>query len=348
MASPTEESPTKLAPSSKKKPKEKSNSNSLKGGGMSNSLFSGGGNISRMDASELPSFSNERSSSSSSSDGKLSNFVPGLKNHSATDMVNSGHVSSKGSKKKSASESSIGGGSSGGQSSMTNSTHSTDGGSRHTMSQSLANRTGRSFSSGSSDGEDDREKEPQKPRLSRKTKSLKPVKPGPLESDDEATDSADEGNSGEEERGRRRRGENLTGVLGLRHSDRLVSRKDSSESTNSANSPVLNPSLTTSKIFVESALPKEPAIGPGSPVNMAVGYGAAADSMAPPSVFDKTPTQSPLGTPTMDSPKPMSDGQQSPGTPIPISPPSTEATEVCSCNTNIVAAICGCVCICGV
>ena len=120
----------------------------------------------------------------------------------------------------------------------------------------------------------------------------------------------------------------MTGVLGLRHSDRLVNRKDSSESTNSANSPVLNSSLTT-KIFIESALPKEPAIGPSSPVNMAVGYGAAADSMAPPSVFDKTPTQSPLGTPTMDSPKPMSDGRQSPGTPIPISPPSTEAAEVC-------------------
>ena len=328
MASPTEESPTKLALSSKKKPKEKSNpGNSLKGGGMSNLLFSGGSNIGRMDASELPSFPNDRSSSSSSSDGKLSNFVTGSKNHSTAEMVNSSSGPSKGNKKKSGSESSVGGGSSGGQTVMSNSTHA-DGGSRH--------RTGRSFSSGSSDGEDDREKEQQKPRLSRMTKPVKPVKPSPLESDDEATDSADEGNSGGEERGRRRRrGENSTGVLGLRHNDRSVSRKDSSESTNSANSPVINPSLTTSTIFVESALPKEPAIGSSSPVNMAVGYGAAADSMAPPSVFDKTPTQSPLGTPTMDSPKPMSDGQRSPGTPIPISPPSTEATEVCLYDTNL-------------
>lgn len=327
MTSPTEESSSKLASSSKKKLKEKQNmGNSLKGS-ISNSLFSNSSNISRMDASELPSFQADRSSSS---DGKMSY----LKNH--TTEVNSSS-SVKGNKKKSGSESSTSG-SIGGQGSSSNSTHADSG--RKNRPQ---NRTGRGFSSGSSDGEDDREKE-QKQGLSQKTKGSKPVKPGPLESDDEATDSADEGNSGGEERGGRRRGEISGGMLRLRRSDRSVSRKDSSESTNSATSPapILNSALTTGTIFVESALPKEPMVGPSSPVNMAVGYGAS-DSMAP-SVFDKTPTQSPLGTPTMDSPKLISDRQRSPGTPIPISP-STEATEVCvrpvqgiiitSCNVNV-------------
>ena len=324
MASTAEESPGKLAPSSKKKLKDKSNVGSSLKGAMSNSLFStsAGGSIGRMDMSEMPSFQNDRKTSSSSSDGKLGNFVTGLKNHSMTPEVSSARAS----KKKSGSESSTSGGSvSGGQGSLTNSAHPDSSG-RHGLSHA-----GRGFSSCSSDGEDDREKEPKPYRLSRTTKSTKPLKPSLLESDDEATDSADEGNSGGEERGRRRRrGEIPGGVLGLRHSDRLSSRKDSSESTNSATSPVTNSTPhTTSTIFVESALPKEPTSGP---LNMqAVGYGATADSVAPPSVFDKTPTQSPLGTPTMDSPKAVLDGQQSPGTPIPISPPSEEPGEVHVC-----------------
>lgn len=302
MASPTEEYTGKLA--SKKKTKEKSiAANSLKNSSIPNSLFGSGS------ASELPSFPIDRSSTASS-DGK---YAMGLKNHSTTSEVASSPVKGSG-KKKSGSESSTGGG----QGSLSNSTRGRN---------QLQNRSGRGFSSGSSDGEDERVKE-EKHRVSSKTKGTKLAKPSPLESDDEATDSADEGNSGGEERGRvrrRRRGEISGGVLGLRQSDRSVSRKDSSESTNSATSPVLNSTLST--IFVESALPKEPMAGPSSPVNMSVGYGAA-ESIPPPSVFDKTPTQSPLGTPIMDSPKPESDVQQSPGTPIPISPPSAEATEV--------------------
>lgn len=302
MASPTEECTGKLI--SKKKKEKSITANSLKNSTMPNSLFGSGSN-----PSELPSFPTDRTSTSSS-DGK---YVMGLKNHSTTAEVTSSPVKER-SKKKSGSESSTGGG----QGSLSNSTHGDN------RRNQLQNRSGRGFSSGSSDGEDERVKE-EKHRVSSKMKGTKLAKPSPLESDDEATDSADEGNSGEEERGRirrRRRGEISGGMLGLRQSDRS-SRKDSSESTNSATSPVLNSTLST--IFVESALPKEPMAGP---VNMSVGYGAA-ESIPPPSVFDKTPTQSPLGTPTMDSPKPESDGQQSPGTPIPISPPSAEATEVC-------------------
>ena len=325
MASPTEEGFSKL-PTSKRKLKEKSNSsNSLKGGSMSNSLHGigsggsgggGGGSVSRMDVSDLPSFQPDHTSS----DGKVS-YVHGLKNH-ATE-VNSTSSPVKGGKKKSGSESSASG-SSGSQALLPNSAHR-DSGSRRSQPH---NTSGRSFSSGSSDGEESRE-EVRKRRLSRKTKG---AKPSPLDSDDEATDSADEGDSGGEGRGRRRREEVTSSGLGLRRSNRSVSRKDSSESTNSATSPVLNnPSLATSTIFVESALPKDPVVGasgiaqPSSPVNMAVGYGAA-DAMAPPSVFDKTPAQSPLGTPTLDSPKPplqASHGRESPGTPIHISPSPT-------------------------
>lgn len=309
MASPTEECTGKLT--SKKKNKEKSiMANSLKNSTVPNSLFGGGSN-----ASELPSFPTDRSSTSSS-DGK---YLTGLKNHSTTAEIASSPVKER-TKKKSGSESSTGGG----QGSLSNSTRGDN------RRNQLQNRSGRGFSSGSSDGEDERVKE-EKHRVSSKMKGTKLAKPSPLESDDEATDSADEGNSGGEERGRmrrRRRNEIPGGMLGLRQSDRSVSRKDSSESTNSATSPVLNSTLST--IFVESALPKEPMAGPSSPVNMSVGYGAA-ESIPPSSVFDKTPTQSPLGTPTMDSPKPESDGQQSPGTPIPISPPSAEATEVRVC-----------------
>ena len=328
MESPVEESPGKLT---KKKLKEKTNSASSLKGSMSNSLFNSSNsntssNVGRMDTPELSSFQNDHTLSSPSSDGKLSNLVSGLKNHTATPEVNN-TSSAKHSKKKSGSESSASGASiSGGQGSLTNSTHS-EGGSRRGLAH-----TSRGFSSGSSDAEDEKDKE-KKHRLTRRSNAVKPTKPSPLESDDEATDSADEGNSEGEERGRRRRrGDMPGGVLGLRQSNRLMTRKDSSESTNSATSPMIGSALTTSTIFVESALPKEPLVGPGSPVNMAVGYGAAADSMPPPSVFDKTPPHSPLGTPTMDSPKMASDGQRSPGTPIPISPPSVEATEVCLCT----------------
>ena len=339
-----EESPGKVMSSSKKK---KSISSSLKGS-ISNSIF-GGNSVGRMDASELPSSQNDRLPPSIS-ENRLGNFVTGLKqNHSAT--PDSNNVSPvKSSKRKSSSESSnnsgvgISSSGSGGMKSsgMTNSTHTEEsgrgrrggGGGGSGGSGGLSQPPSRSFSSGSSDGEDEKEKEEQKQqhRPPRKTK-VKLAKPsptiGPLDSDDdEATDSADEGNSGEEDRGRKgRRAEILSGgVLEMRQSDRLMSRKDSSESTNSANSPVLNSALATSTIFVESALPKEPMVGSNS---MAVGYGAPPDSMPPPSsVFDKTPGQSPLGTPTMDSPKPPSDPPHSLGTPIPIFPPTTEATEV--------------------
>lgn len=321
-----EESPSKLPSSTKKKMKEKSIS-SLKGS-ISNSLF-GSNSTSRMDASELPTFKNDHLN-----ENRLGNFVTGLKsNHSTTpDVNNSSPV--KSSKRKSSSESSNSGSCSNNSTSgkglgMTNSTHPEEPVSRRGGGGGGGSQpTNRSFSSGSSDGEEEREKEEDiQHRHSRKTKTTKLTKPSPtigsLESDDdEATDSADEGNSGEEERGRKgRRAEILSsGVLGLRQSDRLISRKDSSESTNSATSPVIN-STSNKLIFVESALPKEPMVGP---VNMAVGYGAGADSMAPSSsVFDKTPPQSPLSTPIMHSPKPLSDRPHSPGTPILISPPCT-------------------------
>ena len=329
---------SKVASSSKKKPKDKSSTVSSLKGSLPNSLFgptssnnsnSSSSGVTRMDVSELPSFpQNDRtlSSSSGGSDGKPNNFVTGLKNHSTAPAASEINSSSAGksSKRKSGSESS----NSGGQgSSLTNSTHPTtaEGG-------SVGRRgLGRGFSSGSSDGED----EGPKHSVFRKTRGVKPPKPpttaGSIDSDDdEATDSADEGNSGGEERGggkrRERDGEISTG----RQSDRLMSRKDSSESTNSATSPLPNPGHTTSTIFVESTLPKEPLSGGNSLVNMAVGYGAAAESMAPASaVFDKTPSGSAPGTPILDSPN-VGGGQRSPGTPIPHSPPSTEPmAEVC-------------------
>ena len=333
-----EDSPGKVAPPSKKKQKDKSSAGSSLKGSLPNSLLgssgtssnSSSGGVARMDVSELPSFTqNDCSlSSTSGSDGKLSNFISGLKNHSTTPEMNSSSTKSS-SKRKSGSESSNGGGSSGGQgsSSLQNSTHPiTEGGS--IGRRGLAG-TGRGFSSGSSDGEDEHPKH----NVFRKTQGVKPLPPASsattASSDDEATDSADEGNSGGEERGARRRGREGEIPSG-RQSDRLMSRKDSSESTNSATSPAPNPGHTTSTIFVESTLPKEPLSGGNSLVNMAVGYGAAAESMAPTStVFDKTPSHSPPGTPTMDSPKPVSDGVRSPGTPIPLSLPNTGTiTEV--------------------
>lgn len=331
-----EDSPSKVASSSKKKPKDKSSSGSSLKGSLPNSLFGGsnsgtsGGGVTRMDVSELPAFQqNDRSLSSlSGSDGKMGNFTSGLKNHSATPEINSSPA--KSSKRKSGSESSNSGERSGGQGSMTNSTHPSEAGSvgRHGISG-----TGRGFSSGSSDGEDEQPKH----NVFRKTRGVKPPQSASavaaassLDSDDEATDSADEGNSGGEERGGRRRGRDGEVATAGRQSDRLMTRKDSSESTNSANSPAPNPAHTTSTIFVESTLPKEPMNGATSVVNMAVGYGAAAESMAPPSaVFDKTPSQSPPGTPIMDSPKHVSDGARSPGTPITLSPSTTDPPEVC-------------------
>ena len=337
-----EDSPSKV--SVKKKQRDKSGSGSSVKGSLSSPLFGGNssnntsGGIGRMDVSELPSFQqNDRSSSSSSSDEKVAHFVSGLKNHSVgsgLDLGNSGSTKSSG-KRKSGSESSNG---SGGQSlMMTNSTPHPEGGGRRGLGGV------RGFSSGSSDGEEEREQA--KHGASRKTHGVKPAKQSAsgaaassVESDDEATDSADEGNSGGEEQSgsRRRRDREIAGSL--RQSDRLMTRKDSSESTNSATSPVLTAPRTNSTIFVESALPKEPLIGPNSPVNMSVGYGAAAaGSMPPPSaVFDETPSRTPPGTPTLDSPKLASDGPQSPGTPIPLSPP-TETTEV-----HIIQYVCVC------
>ena len=337
-----EESPSKVASSSssssKKKLKEKSGSGSSLKGSLSSSLFgaggsnSTGGGVGRMDVSDLPSFpQNDHSLPPMGSELKLGNFVSGLKNHSSAPELNS---SAKSSKRKSGSESSNSGASSGGQGSMTNSTHPEGG--RRGLSG-----VARGFSSGSSDGEDEREQS--KHGIFLKTRGVKPPRPAgaattasSVDSDDEATDSADEGNSGGEERAGRRRGREGdiptsigAGSLASRQGDRLMSRKDSSESTNSATSPVQSTGHTTSTLLVKSALPKEPMIGPNSPVNMAVGYGAAAESMAPPSaVFNKTPSQSPPGTPTMDSPKLACDGPQSPRTPIPLSSPTTEATEV--------------------
>lgn len=333
--------------SSKKKSKEKSGSSSSMKGTLSNSLFGGGsannslmsgggvGGMGKMDVSDLPPFQqNDHSHSLTGLEGKLSNFVAGMKNHSSGLEMNN---SSKSSKKKSGSESSNGsssggvGGGGGGGGMMANSTHLDGGGVGRSM--------GRGFSSGSSDGEDEKD---QKKHIFRKKRGMKlpqsasgaTIATSSIESDDEATDSADEGNSGGEERGSRRAGRKgdaiITtttsgiGSLNLRQGDRVMSRKDSSESTNSATSPIPNPGHST--VFVESALPKEPLIGP----NMPVGYGAAAESIAPTSgVFDKTTAQSPPGTPTMDSPKLVGDGAQFPGTPIALTPPPVESSEVC-------------------
>ena len=315
MASPMEESPNKV-PSSKRKTKEKF-SNST--GKQTGAKTEGKGDL-EMEGS----FQNQ--SNDSTPETKLNvGYVQGLKNHTSEVSNLSSPTSNGSSKKKSGSESS-GGGAQGVLS--TNSTYK-DGIRR-------IPRSGRGFSSGSSDGEETGEDGKQKapPPLPRRMKGGKVTKPSPLDSDDESTDSADEGNSGEEE-GERRAREQLS-MSGLRRSQRSISRKNSSESTNSATSPI-NTTHSTSTIFVESALPKESLIGPNgvaqpsSPVNMAVGYGAG-DCMAAPSVFGKTPpTQSPLDTPTGTSPKITLEEQGSPGTPIHISPDrdDAEVQQVC-------------------
>ena len=304
MASPTEESPNKVLVN-KRKHKDKAGQNS--------SLKASGPNSTSGVDAEV-SYQNQ-----SDHEGRMSvGYLQGLKNHTNEASGLSSPVG-KGGKKKSGSESSSGGGQ---VTSSANSAH------RHGGRRNRPQRGNRGFSSGSSDGEETGE-ESKKQRPPRKTKGTKLMKPSPLDSDDEATDSADEGHSGGEEGGRREK--TPSGVSGLRRSQRSLSRKDSSESTNSATSP-LDATLSAGTVFVESALPKEPHIGlaqPSSPVNMAVGYGAG-DSMAAPSVFDKTPTQSPLGTPSASSPKMALEEQASPGTPIPISP-DTPAPDVWVC-----------------
>ena len=313
MASPMEESPNKV-PSSKRKTKEKFSNSAGKQAGPKSEA--------KGDLEMEGSFQNQ--SNDSAPETKLNvGYVQGLKNHTSEVSGLSSLTSNGSSKKKSGSESS-GGGVQG--VSSTNSTY------KDSIRRNRIPRSGLGFSSGSSDGEENGEDGKQKapPPLPRRMKGGKVTKPSPLDSDDEATDSADEGNSGEED-GERRAREQLS-MSGLRRSQRSISRKDSSESTNSATSPI-NATLSTSTIFVESALPKESLIGPNgvaqpsSPVNMAVGYGAG-DSMAAPSVFDKTPpTQSPLDTPTGTSPKITLEEQGSPGTPIHISP-DRDDTEV--------------------
>lgn len=311
MASPTEESPNKVLANKRKQKDKTSQNSSLKA--------SGPNSTSGVDTAEV--FQNQ-----SDHEGRMSlGYMQGLKNHT-NDLSGLSSPAGKGTKKKSGSESSSGGGQ---VTSSANSTH------RDSGRRNRPQRGNRGFSSGSSDGEENGE-DSKKQRPPRKTKGTKLMKPSPLDSDDEATDSADEGHSGGEEGERREREQ--PGISVLRRSQRSLSRKDSSETTNSATSP-LDASLSAGTIFVESALPKEPLIGAGglaqptSPVNMAVGYGAG-DSMAAHSVFDKTPTQSPLGTPSASSPKMALEEQASPGTPIPISP-DTPAPEVSVCTVRV-------------
>ena len=312
MASPTRESPNKLSASKKKFKEKSSNSgNLLKGSGSNAVISSSSSGCNSKLETEMSAFQNLNDPASL--DGKISTgYMPETKGYPTE--VGSGLSGSSKSKKKSDFDSNAS------QESTSNPGHR-EGGRR-----SQLHRSGRSFSSCSSDEGEENGKS--RARLLRNAKCPKP----PVVSDDEATDSADEGNSGGEEGEKgKREGSGIHNVAGLRRCQHPVSRKDSSESTNSATSPIDSSALATSTIFIESALPKEPLMGPNgltqpsSPVNMAVGYGPSNSIAPPPAVFDKTPTQSPLGTPTLDSPKTSSNGPASPGTPI----PSPEVSESC-------------------
>ena len=127
-----------------------------------------------------------------------------------------------------------------------------------------------------------------------------------LDEDDEATDSADEGDEGKEESDK---------ILGSALREKFESVTTRQQST----------------ITVESGISGSSPPQMGSPVNMAVGYGAT-DTMAPRVIDNETP-QSPMdGTPTLDSPRPLVDLTIEQVLPmgLPIMPPGmTLISQVC-------------------
>ena len=233
--------------------------------------------------------------------------------------------------------------------------------------------SGRGYSSGSTDSsEDDKDDDDKRRRPYHKRNKEPKSKPGfSDDEDDEATDSADEGvnqdtpnsitldfspqsqnnenrghpTGGTKERYRSDLPNSLPGLGGksVRGSDGLVS-------TISVESII---SSKDSGRVAGSIIPV-----PQSPINMAVGYGIPSAAAAPPQVLDNMmdtqPSQQPvenkspqesstdltLGTPTLDSPRPLGNKElNSPGTPPPMSPeiaPSfpVEVRYTCTCYNN--------------
>ena len=224
-------------------------------------------------------------------------------------------------------------------------------------------RTGgsrRSFSSGSSDSSEDDKDEDDKRRPPYRHRNKEPKsKPGfSDDEDDEATDSADEGGNqgtpasmtldfspqsqkggGGEGRGRRSRGGSKDRFRPLE----LPTGLSKSRSSNGSSSSTISvESIVSSK---ETNQLEAGVHIPQSPVNMSVGYGTLSSAAPLDSVLEstsnqlteKSPTDSAkgltLGTPTMDSPRPLTLKEaNSPGTPPAMSPeiPPTFPVEVIS------------------
>lgn len=179
-----------------------------------------------------------------------------------------------------------------------------------------SHRSGRNLSSGSDSDEDgDGEKRRRPPRgLKREPKSKVSFLE---EDDDEATDSADEG-------------EGIMDYSGF--GARRVGKKSSFEDSGG--------SVGTASTITVQSLPKDGHIGASSPqlaspVNLAVGYGVP-ESLAT-HMIDKSPTGSHsgsrMGTPTLDSPR-LIEEHDTLGTPV-LSPEIAPVSQVCGgiCET---------------
>lgn len=205
--------------------------------------------------------------------------------------------------------------------------------------------SGLSYSSGSTDSsEDDKDDEDKRRRPYHKRNKEPKSKPGfSDDEDDEATDSADEGVSQDTPNSitldfspQSQKGENNNSRRG---GTKERYRSDLPNSLPGLGKSVRGSDGLVSTISVESIISSKDSGGrversiipiPQSPINMAVGYGTppVLDNMmdAQPSqtVANKMPQESgpnlTLGTPTLDSPRPLGDKElTSPGTP-PMSP----------------------------
>lgn len=202
----------------------------------------------------------------------------------------------------------------------------------------------RSFS-GSSDSSDDGKDDDDKRRRPYRRKKKEPkTKPGfsDEDDDDEATDSADEGRSQDTPSSMmldfspqslkpgetRKRGGSKDRFRPSDLPNRLSTKTRSSNGSSSS-------TISVESIKESNRIEMEANVPP-SPVNMAVGYGVP--SSAAPLVLESTQSKSPtelsgkeLGTPTIDSPRPLALKEaNSPGTPPAMSPeiPPTFTGEV--------------------
>lgn len=221
-------------------------------------------------------------------------------------------------------------------------------------SRSGGGKAGRTFShSGSSDssGDDDDDDEDKRRRHHHKVGN-KDAKPKLVDEDDEATDSADEGEEdatpnsmimdfSPPQSNQSEGGTDGSSQLNSHRPTSLVTATNHYEGKLAVHesatiSTPLDNQGATGTISIESMAPVESSrsLESSNAINMIVGYGVPAS--AQPQALDKTPPDSELGTPTLDSPPPpLGEDKSTPlATPVPmtpvLSPALTLLPQVCA------------------